>query len=149
MPNERETKTGNRLDPYSVYNFELEMEGIIRGGFTEVSGLSIQTDVESRKEGGVNDFEYKLPKSTKYSDITLKRGLIDWELWDWYQNVIKGIIKRISGTIYLRDHSRNRIIGWHFYEAYPIKWEGSSFNASSNTVASETFVLTHHGLQKR
>ena len=50
-----------RTDPYRGFRFKLELGGIISGGFSEVSGLSVETEVESRKEGGENNFEYKLP----------------------------------------------------------------------------------------
>jgi phage tail-like protein len=137
---------GKREDPYSAFRFLVEIEGIIAGGFTDVSGLSIQTEVDSIREGGVNDFEYKLPRGTKYTDITLKRGLTDWELYNWYKDVINGIISRKSGAIYLLDHEGNQVMDWYFFEAYPVKWDVSSFNSTSNTVASETIVLTHHGV---
>jgi phage tail-like protein len=137
---------GTRKDPYSAFRFLVEIEGIIAGGFTDVSGLSIQTEVDSIREGGVNDFEYKLPRGTKYTDITLKRGLIDRELYYWYKDVVNGIINRKSGAIYLLDHEGNQVMDWYFFEAYPVKWDVSSFNATSNTVASETLVLTHHGV---
>ncbi|MFZ3058855.1 MAG: phage tail protein [Candidatus Methanoperedens sp.] len=137
---------GKRKDPYSTFRFLVEIEGIIAGGFTDVSGLSIQTEVDSIREGGVNDFEYKLPRGTKYTDITLKRGLTDWELYNWYKDVIHGKISRKSGAIYLLDHEGNQVMDWYFFEAYPVKWDVSSFNATSNTVASETLVLTHHGV---
>ncbi len=137
--------TGKRSDPYSAYRFKVEIEGIIAAGFTEVSGLTIETEVETIQEGGVNNFQYKLPKFTKYSNITLKRGLMDLELWGWYQTVISGKFKRKSGTIYLFDHSGNEIQDfYHFFEAYPIKWEGPSFNTIKSTIASETLILAHH-----
>lgn len=135
-----------RKDPYFAYNFVVEFGGIISGGFTEVSGLSIQTDVEKVKEGGVNDFEYKLPKGTTYTDITLKKGITDEALWSWYMGTLHGKIIRIPLSICLLDHSRNEIMRWNIFEAYPIKWEGPTFNASSNTVATESIVLAHHGM---
>ncbi|MCD4815320.1 MAG: phage tail protein [Methanosarcinales archaeon] len=141
--------TGKRSDPYSAYRFKVQIEGIITAGFTDVSGLTIETEVETIKEGGVNNYEYKLPKFTKYSNITLKRGLIDLKLWDWYQTVISGKFKRKSGTIYLLDYSGNKTLDYYdFYEAYPIKWEGPTFNAKNSTVASETLVLAHKHLIK-
>jgi len=141
--------TGARLDPYGAFNFLVEIEGIIAGGFTEVSGLTIQTEVETVREGGVNDFEYKLPKGTTYTDLTLKHGLTDLDLlWNWYEDVVNGKIKRRNGTIYLLDSSGLPAMWWDFFEAYPIKWIGPTFNASSNSVASEALVLTHHGLTK-
>ena len=130
----------------------MEIDGIISGGFTEVSGLSMQTEVDTIKEGGVNDYEHKLPRGIKYSDITLKRGLIDWTLWDWYQSTAHGTANinshRKSGTISLRDHTGNTIFSWSFFNALPIKWDGPTLNAATNTVAIETLVLAHHGLQK-
>lgn len=138
-----------RQDPYSGYNFLVEIEGIIAGGFTEVSGLTIETEVEPVKEGGANDIVYQLPKSTKYTNITLKHGLTDSDnLWRWYQDVIRGKIVRKSGVIILSDRSGQTGKQWGFVEAYPIKWEVSNFNATSNTIVTETLVLTHHGINK-
>lgn len=137
---------GVRKDPYSGYNFIVEIEGIIAAGFTEVSGLSMQTEVDTIKEGGVNDYEHKLPRGIKYTDITLKRGLVDWELWAWYRSTVHGTIERKSGIISLRDHSGNTVSRWFFFDAFPVKWEGPALNAATNTVASETLVLTHQGL---
>lgn len=141
--------TGVRLDPYAGYNFLVEIEGIMAGGFTDVSGLSIQTEVERKTFGGENDREYTFIKGTKYTDLTLKHGLTDLDLlWNWYDNVTKGKIERKNGSIYLLDHSGLPAMWWDFYEAYPIKWDGPTFNASSNTVATETLLLTHNGLSK-
>ena len=139
-------EVGKRSDPYGAFNFLVEIEGIIEGGFTEVSGLSIQTEYESVKEGGNNSFEYKLPKGTKYTDITLKRGITDWKLYDWYMDVVGGKIERKSGSIYLIDSEGNRVMEWDFLEAFPVKWDGPAFNAGSNAIATETLVLAHHGL---
>lgn len=139
-------EVGKRSDPYGAFNFLVEIDGIIEGGFTEVSGLSIQTEYDSVKEGGNNNFEHKLPKGTKYTDITLKRGITDWELYDWYQDVINGKIERKSGSIYLIDSSGDRVMEWYFLEAFPVKWDGPAFNAGSNAIATETLVLAHHGL---
>ena len=44
--------------------------------FQSVSGLSIEYDYESFKEGGENRFEHKLPVRTKYADMVLKRGML-------------------------------------------------------------------------
>ncbi len=141
--------TGIRIDPYSAYNFLVEIDGIISGGFTEVSGLSITTAVKTVKEGGMNDFEHKLPEATSYTDITLKKGITDMDtIWGWYDNVVKGKVERKNGTIYLLDHQGLPAMWWDFYEAFPVKWDGPSFNAATNTVATESLVLTHHGLKK-
>src|SRR5262245_37601430 len=45
--------------------------------FQTVSGLSVEYDYESFKEGGENRFEHKLPVRTKYADLVLKRGMLE------------------------------------------------------------------------
>jgi phage tail-like protein len=140
---------GLRLDPYSAYNFLVEIEGIIAGGFTDVSGLSINTEVERKMFGGENDREYTFIKCTKYTDLTLKHGISDLDLlWNWYDDVIQGKIERKNGSIYLLDHQGIPAMWWNFIEAYPIKWDGPTFNAANSTVATETLVITHGGLSK-
>jgi phage tail-like protein len=142
----RKMPIGIRRDPYSGYNFIVAIEGIITAGFTEVSGLSMETEFETLKEGGVNDYVHKLPTGTKYTDITLTRGLVDWELWAWYRMNVRGWVKKKSGTICLLDHSGSPVFMWFFFDAFPIKWEGPTLNAATNTVATEKLVLTHQGL---
>ena len=138
-----------RLDPYAAYNFLIEIEGIITGGFSEVTGLDIETEVEYIKEGGANDIEYKLPKGTKYSNITLKRGITDFDLiWRWYDDVINGKIKRKDGLIFLCNQTGSSLVTWGFVDAYPIKLDGPSLNATTNTIATETLTLAHHGLKR-
>ena len=137
-----------RSDPYRGFRFKLELGGIISGGFSEVSGLSVETEVESRKEGGENNFEYKLPKATKYANLTLKRGISDDNLWSWYKDVIYGKIERQNISVCLLDEVGDEVMRWNFEKAFPVKWNGPSLNASSSSVAVESLVIVHHGLQK-
>lgn len=140
---------GVRLDPYGAFNFLVEIEGIIVGGFSEVSGLDISTDVDRFREGGVNDREHILPKWTKQTDLVLKKGQTDLDLlWNWYADVIAGKIQRKNGSIYLLDAQGLPAMWWDFVDAYPIKWSGPTFNASGSTVAFESLTLAHHGLTK-
>ncbi len=43
--------------------------------FREVTGLDVELEMESIKEGGQNRFTHQLPIRSRYTDITLKRGL--------------------------------------------------------------------------
>ena len=36
---------GDRVDPYAQFNFTIELDGQERGGFTEVGGLTAESDV--------------------------------------------------------------------------------------------------------
>ncbi|MDP4181667.1 MAG: phage tail protein [Bacillota bacterium] len=141
---------GNRTDPFLAYNFLVEIEQIPVASFTDVSGLSIEAQVERKSFGGENDREYAFISQVKFSDITFKKGISNQNLlWNWYMQVIEGKIQRKNGSIYLLDPSGESVAAiWDFYNACPIKWEGPVFSASSNNVAVETLVFTHQGLSR-
>lgn len=141
---------GIRNDPYLSFNFLVEIEGLLVGGFSEVTGLQVETIVETYREGGVNEYEHKLAGPTRYpSNLILKHGLTDIEtLWRWHQDVIQGNIERKNGTIYLLDRQQLPAMWWDFTKAYPMKWSGPEFRAESGAVAVETVELVHHGISK-
>ncbi len=61
--------------------------------FQSVSGLSVEVEMESYKEGGENRFEHKLPGRTKYTDLTLKRGmLVNSDIVKWCMEAIQNHI---------------------------------------------------------
>lgn len=136
-----------RIDPYMGFRFMIQIDGIIEGGFSEVSGLQATTQVEEFRAGGVNDFVYKLPKETKFENLILKKGLADLDmLWRWHRDVINGKIERKTVNIVLLKTdlvSAARL--WSFKQAYPIKWSGPELKADANTIAFETLELAHHG----
>ncbi len=80
-----ESVSGMRFDPAPAYLFAIELEGLVVGFFTEVSGLELTRDVEDYAEGGNNNFIHKLPGRTKYSNLVFKRGLsVSRVLFDWF-----------------------------------------------------------------
>src|SRR5262245_33531103 len=62
-------------DPPFAGRFVFEVEGRTIGAFTEVSGLSVQLDVEEVTEGGQNGYTHRLPGRLKWPNLVLKRGL--------------------------------------------------------------------------
>ena len=148
--NTAEKTLGSRKDPYTAFNFLVEIEGIVTGGFNDVSGIDVNTEYDSIREGGVNDHVHKLPKWTTQSDLVLKKGLTDIDsLWNWHADVVAGNIVRKNGSIYLIDRQSGApAVWWDFIDAYPVKWVGPSLNASTGTVAFETLTLVHNGLTK-
>ena len=62
--------------PLPKFHFELEWGGT-RLGFTEVTGLDFETEVIEYREGNLPAYnKTKQPGLTKYTDVTLKRGII-------------------------------------------------------------------------
>jgi len=141
---------GIRNDPYLSVNFLVEIDGLVVGGFQEVTGLQVETEVEDYREGGVNEYVHRLAGPTKYpQNLVLKKGLTDVEgLWKWHQRVVRGTIKRRNGSIYLLDRAGLPAMWWNFSGAYPVKWSGPDFRAEQGAVAVEQLELVHRGISK-
>ncbi len=142
---------GVRFDPYRNHNFLVEIDGLLTGGFTEVSGLESQIELESYAEGGVNGYVHQFPKRTTYPNLVLSHGLTDIDtLWRWYHDASTGKIKQKNGTIMLLNRQRLPVMWWNFKKAYPVKWVGPQFNANNATeVAVERVELVHQGIDKQ
>lgn len=137
------------VDPYGAFRFRVEILGLQVGGFTEVSGLEREVTVEEFREGGVNHYTHKLATVTKYQNLILKRGLADaGELWQWHQDVVNGKIDRRQMSIVLIDFSGADTWRWAVEKAYPVKWSGASFNASTNAVLVESVEFVHKGITR-
>lgn len=141
---------GARNDPYAGFNFLVEIEGLLVGGFTEVSGLQVETEVQEYREGGRNDYMHRLPGPVRYpQNLSLRRGLTAIDtLWAWQQEVADGVITRRNGTIYLLDRQGDPVTWWDFRDAYPVRWSGPEFRADTSAVAVETVELTHRGISR-
>jgi phage tail-like protein len=134
-------------DPYLGYRFQVEIGNLITAGFSDASGVSVETETEEYREGGVNEYVHLFPKGTKYQNIVLKRGITDSHaLWAWHRDVVNGKIQRKSGRIILYDQEGNEKWHWVFEGAYPVKWTGPEFKADSGAVAVETLELVHKGI---
>jgi len=140
---------GERKDPYLNFRFLVEIDKLVVGGFSDVSGLQAEIETEDYQEGGVNDYVHKLPKITKYTNITLKRGITDSDvLWKWHQDVTKGEIVPKIVRIILKDSEGNEKWHWSLEEAFPVKWNGPDLKTDSASVAIETLELVHKGIKK-
>jgi phage tail-like protein len=139
---------GKRNDPYGQFNFLIEIDGVVKGGFSEVSGLTTDTTVIEYREGNEGQgTTRKLPGLMKYNNIVLKRGWTnDRSLWNWRKQVIDGKTKRTSGAIVLLDEARQPALRWEFREGWPSKWEGPALNGKTSEVAIEALEIAHEGL---
>lgn len=135
-------------DAIGAFRFKVELDGLLVGGFSEVSGIQSVTEVLEYPEGGLNTHVHILPKQTKYPRIVLKRGITQSsELWDWYDAVAGGTINRKNGSVILYNNSGKEMCRWNFFEAYPVKWQGPDLNATSGNVAVESIEIAHNGLK--
>ena len=113
--------------------------------FQSVSGLSVEYDYESYKEGGENRFEHKLPVRTKYTDLVLKRGmLVDSAVIKWFLDAFNNrIFKPATITVNLMNEKSEPLRSWNVVDAIPKKWIVSDFNSGENGIVIETMELTY------
>jgi len=138
----------NRNDPYGQFNFVIEIDGVTRAGFSEITGLTTDTNVIEYRDGDELNTVRKLPGLVKYTNIVCKRGFTqDVSLWTWRKNVLDGTTKRTNGTIRLLDEQRNTALTWNFTAGWPVKWEGPALNGKTSEVAVEVLEIVHEGLE--
>jgi phage tail-like protein len=140
--------TGTRVDPFRSYNFELTIDNVPSGAFSECSGLTADGDAVDYREGADVPLNVrKLVGLRKFTNVVLKRGYrTDLTHWNWYTNIATGTPDRRNVTITLLNEGRVPVIRWHLENAWINKIEAPSFKAAGNEVAIESMELVHEGL---
>lgn len=138
-------------DPYANFSFLVEIDGIVRAGFHEVSGIDSSIDVIEHREGN-DTVSRKYPGRVKYANLVLRWGLADdTDLYQWHQQWVAGdpAAQRKTGSIVLQDRrGKTELARWNFIRAWPCKYTGPSLNAEGNDIAIETLELAHEGVER-
>lgn len=130
------------------FHFKVEFVGIGNDNdirFQSVSGLTIEYDTESFKEGGENRFEHKLPVRTKYADLSLKRGMLtDSKVIEWCLKAFEAReFTPVTVNVSLLNEQHTAIKRWEVVDAWPKKWAVSDLNAQENSIVVETLDLAY------
>lgn len=136
------------LYPLVTFRFEVEWGGT-KIGFTEVSGLTVETEVIEYRHGASPEHtKVKMPGQQKYSNITLKRGSFasDNEFYAWWNTVQLNTIERRDLTIKLLNEEGEPAITWKVRNAWPIKVDAPGLKSDSSEAAIESMELVHEGL---
>ena len=144
-------------DPFLGLRFWVEIDGVHVAGFSECSGIVMETEVEEYKEGGLNIYTHKIPTRVKYNNLTLKRGIDEGQdLYRWYIQCLDGRTgrrpgedgteggKNISIMIYGPDGTLQK--QWDLRRAFPVKWSGPDLKSDAGAVAVETLEIAHEGI---
>lgn len=141
-------ETGSRTDPFLAFRFEVRLDDLAVGGFSECSGLALETEVQDYPEGGLNGTLHRFPGRTRQTNLVLKRGIVDRVLWDWYFRLTQGTVELRNGSVAVLDPSGGEVVAeWQFRGAFPCKWQGPDLNAAQSSVAVETLEICHQGLE--
>jgi phage tail-like protein len=144
-----------------------------KGGFTQISGLGINTQSIAYREGGYNTTIHQVPGMTTFNPITLNRGVIvgNDQGINWMRHLFAaaagdGIALgendfRCDLKIYIMDHpaasnatattggeggSNIPKMGFHVHNAWISTLNYSDLDAGGNNLMVETIGLVHEGL---
>ena len=135
-------------EPLPVYHFIVNWGGT-RMGFSEVSGLGIETEVIEYREGNSPNFSpIKMPGLRKFTNVILKRGVQagDNEFFKWVSTINGSKVERRDVMISLLDFEHKPVVSWKLQDAWPVKLEISCLKADASEVLIESLELAHEGL---
>lgn len=137
------------------------------GGFTNISGLNINTQAIQYREGGYNTTVHQVPGMTTFSPITLQRGVLDGndQAITWMRGLFAaasgdglattgaGKTFRVNVDIYVMDHpnagptNENKPkMGFRVHNAWITGLNYTDLNANDGALLFESMQLVHEGL---
>ncbi len=138
--------------PIPKFYFDVDWDGLA-GGFTEVSGLDVETEPIEYRGGNMPEFsKIKMPGMQKYSNITMKRGTFQGidSFYQWWNSSIKTSDHssyQKTLTITLKNESGEPIVTWKATNAFPIKVQSTDLKADGNEIAIESIEIAHEKLE--
>jgi phage tail-like protein len=140
-----------RQDPLVGFHYAVEIQGMIKGYFTECSGLGSEHEVIEHKivDDRGKEVMQKMPGRLKWENVTLKRGITDaMDIWDWRKMVEDGDVEsaRANGSIVMFDQHLSEVARWNFENAWPVKVSGPQVKSDSNEIGIEELSIAHEGL---
>ncbi|WPU91365.1 phage tail protein [Mucilaginibacter sabulilitoris] len=113
--------------------------------FQDVTGLTVDVDLDTYKEGGENRFVHRLPGRNRYSDLVLKRGMtLVSGVTAWCLDSIENFnYQPTNMLISLLNEDHLPVSSWYIANAIPIKYSISGFNAEQNQIVIESMTLRY------
>jgi phage tail-like protein len=127
--------------------FALEVDALTLAWFTGCSGLSLEFDVITFKEGnGKKVVERKRAGKPKYSEVVLKRGFTtNKAVHDWFKEVVDSEkptpYKTASIVIY--DRQQTEVARWNLEACWPSKLSISDLQSGSDDSMVEELTIQH------
>ena len=135
------------------FHFAVTFNGLkedsIDARFQSVSGLDVRLDTEEIKEGGENRFTHVVPTRRKYSDLTLKRGLMSpsagSEITSWCLKAFEDMkVIPVNLEVHLLDEKHQILMSWDVRHVRPKSWKVAEFNAERGEVLIETIEMSYN-----
>jgi phage tail-like protein len=144
------------------------------GGFSQISGLSINTQSIQYREGGYNTTVHQVPGMTTFSPITMQRGVLygNDQAITWMRGLFaaasgEGLPMRVNGVdktfrvdinVYVMDHPNTAAnsgtsaddntprMGFKIHNAWITTLNYTDLNAADGAILYESMSLVHEGL---
>lgn len=116
------------------------------GRFTSVTGLGMEFEYETVREGGSMYPRYFF-KSAVPQTLVLEQGTVnDKDVFaQWVAKVNSGISVPLSGTVTLKDHMGNALRSWEITGAHIVKYIGPSLDSNNIQLAVNRIELLYGG----
>lgn len=134
--------------PLPKFHFQVQWGGT-RIGFTEISGLDVETEVIEYRDGASPEYsKMKIPGMQKFGNVTMKRGVFasDNDYFNWWNTVSLNTIERRDVTVSLLNEAHEPVVVWKIKNAWPAKIGSTDLKADGNEIAIESIELAHDGL---
>lgn len=142
----------DRHGPYRNTRYLLEIDGIVRAGFSEFTIPSNTTEPTEYREGNEAPTVRKLWSLNSYENISLQWGTTEdsIELFEWRKLVEEGKMDeaRRNIAVIVQDEEGEPGPRWEFVRAWPINYDAPDLNATANEVAVESLEIAHEGMER-
>ncbi len=152
--------------PFSNFNFHVlftlpdQKATICEAEFSECSGLEMNMEVKTIKEGGNNAEQIHLSGPLTYGQLSLKRGMTsNFDLWDWFEQSQQNPNLRIDGEIQMLSVKRTvknkkalikqtKNVVFKIFNCLPIKIVAPTLTAAEGEVAVEEMQIAYERLKR-
>ena len=136
--------------PIPKFHFMVEWGPGTKIGFTEVTGLTMESEVIEYRDGSSPEFhKVKMPGMAKFGNLTMKRGTFagDIGFHEWMDTISMNTVERRDVTVKLLNESHEPVLTWQILNAWPVKVQSSDLKSDGNEVAIETMEIAHEGIK--
>lgn len=155
------------MRPFTTFNFHVsftlpgEKNEVCAADFSECSGLEMNMEVKTIREGGNNNEQIHLCGPLTYGQLTLKRGMTaNYDLWGWFESVQEQRTLRVDGEIQMLSSLRmnkqpnntpaklNKDVVFKLSGCLPIKIVAPSLSGMDGEVAIEEMQIAYERMQR-
>ena len=139
--------------PPTAFYFSIKFDGIdqMESRFQEVLGLKTTVDTTENMESGDNNFIHHLPTTTpKNENLVLSRCIFfNSKLDRWCRDAIENFkFDPKDIKVALLGANGSILASWTIVQAFPISWELSTLNSTSNQLSIESLTLKYRLFRK-